>query len=111
MVRAGGREVYSGACGEADPVNHIANSRATRFKIYSTSKFVTALTVMRLVEQGRLALEAPLSRYVEDIPAAWDAVTVRELLQHTSGIKDLTPNLLEAFHSDYDWRCGRRSRP
>lgn len=102
IVRAGGREVFSGACGEADGLNHIANTRETRFKIYSTSKFITSLMVMRLVEDGQIGLDAPVSRYLKDAPAAWSAVTVRQLLNHTSGVKDLTETLVGVFHATYD---------
>jgi CubicO group peptidase (beta-lactamase class C family) len=102
LVRARGRELFSRSCGEADILNHITNTRETRFKIYSTSKLITALSVMRLVEQKRLTLDAPITQYITDAPDAWEKVTLRRLLNHTSGVKDLTPNLVTAYQQDYD---------
>lgn len=64
----------------------------TRFSLQSVSKSVAAWTAMRLVEQGRLDLDAPISRYLKrwTLPpsAAFDldAVTARRLLTHTAGI-------------------------
>lgn len=100
LVRVRGQTAFDRQCGLADIVNGIANTRDTRFKIYSTSKFVTALTVMRLMEQGRLTLDAPLARYVRDVPPEWRMVTLRQLLQHSSGIPDLTGRLVEMFKVD-----------
>ncbi|MGE2691931.1 serine hydrolase domain-containing protein [Mycolicibacterium pulveris] len=61
----------------------------TVFRIGSTTKTFTGTTVMRLVDQGRVDLDAPVRRYLPDFavadPAASAAVTVRQLLNHTSG--------------------------
>lgn len=101
VVRAHGRTLIDHSCGMADQINALPNTHATRFKIYSTSKFMTALTVMRLVEQHRMALDAPIKTYIPDAPATWDAVTVRMLLNHISGIPDLTGGLVEHFTQDH----------
>ena len=100
VIRVREQEVFNRACGQADMINGIANTRATRFKIYSTSKFITALTVMRMVELGKIRLDAPINRYIADAPPAWSLVTIRTLLNHTSGIDDLTVQLVKHFHSD-----------
>ncbi|KAG1340907.1 hypothetical protein G6F61_014886 [Rhizopus arrhizus] len=39
--------------------------------------------VMQLVEQGKVDLDAPASRYVPDLPSAWQAISVRDYLNHT----------------------------
>jgi len=61
----------------------------TVFRIGSTTKTFTGTTVMRLVEQGRLALDAPVRRYLPDFrtsdPSVAARVTVRQLLNHTAG--------------------------
>lgn len=101
VIRVQGRDILEHSCGMADIVNGIANTRATRFKIYSTSKFITGLTVMRLVEQGTISLDRPVSAYVRDVPAEWSAVTIRQLLNHSSGIADLTEKLGERFTRDH----------
>jgi serine beta-lactamase-like protein LACTB len=60
------------------------------FRIGSTTKMFTATAVMLLVDEGRIALDAPVSRYLPDAPRQWDKVTVEHLLTHTSGIPNLT---------------------
>jgi len=61
----------------------------TLFRIGSVTKTFTATTVMRLVEQGRLALDAPVRTYLPDLRLADETVaarmTVRQLLNHSSG--------------------------
>ena len=101
VVRDRGREVYNKACGQADILNEVPISRSTRFRIFSTSKFLTALAILRLVEEGQIELDGSIRRYVPDAPAEWEAVTVRKLLNHTSGIPDLTDQLLWHFRSDH----------
>jgi CubicO group peptidase (beta-lactamase class C family) len=65
----------------------------TPFVVGSTTKSFTALAVMQLVEAGRIDLDAPVVRYVPELELApeepVDAITVRHLLQHTSGLDDL----------------------
>lgn len=67
--------------------------RDTVFSTASFSKWITALGVMRLVELGRIDLDAPVSRYLTrwklpDSPFDNDLVTVRRLLSHTAGLTD-----------------------
>jgi CubicO group peptidase (beta-lactamase class C family) len=67
--------------------------RDTQFQVASLSKFVTAIGVMALVEQGKIDLDAPVSRYLKrwSLPASSfdnDGVTVRRLLSHTAGLTD-----------------------
>jgi CubicO group peptidase (beta-lactamase class C family) len=65
----------------------------TLFQVASLSKWFTATAIMTLVEQGRIDLDAPVSRYVKRWklpPSAFDnnGVTVRRLLSHTAGLTD-----------------------
>lgn len=67
--------------------------RNTRFQVASLSKWITALGVMTLVEQGKLDLDAPVSKYLTRWklpPSDFDnnQVTVRRLLSHTAGLTD-----------------------
>lgn len=103
VVHVAGREVYNKSCGTADVPTQQPVTRERRFKIFSTTKLLTATAIMRLVELDRMELDAPVARYLPELPAAWRAVTVRHLLQHTSGLPDRTQALLDAFkttHSD-----------
>ncbi len=68
----------------------IANTPAAKFRIGSVTKQFTAAAILLLQEQGKLTLDAPVKTYWPDAPATWDAITVRHLLQHTSGIPNFT---------------------
>jgi CubicO group peptidase (beta-lactamase class C family) len=69
----------------------------TVYQAGSVGKQFTAAAVMLLVEEGKLSLDAPISDYLDDTPAAWKDVTVRHLLTHTSGIKDYSAGLKGAI--------------
>ncbi|HXX17311.1 MAG TPA: serine hydrolase domain-containing protein [Candidatus Eremiobacteraceae bacterium] len=58
------------------------------FQTGSVGKQFTSMAVMMLVEQGKLGLDDHIVKYLPESPAAWNAVTVRQLLTHTSGISD-----------------------
>jgi D-alanyl-D-alanine carboxypeptidase len=58
----------------------------TVYKIASVSKQFIATGIMSLVQEGRLSVDDPISKYLEGAPAAWKDITVRHLLTHTSGI-------------------------
>ncbi|MCW3095810.1 MAG: penicillin-binding protein beta-lactamase class [Chthonomonadaceae bacterium] len=60
----------------------------TLYQIQSMTKQFTAAAVMMLVEQGKIGLDEPVSRYLAGTPESWKPITVRHLLTHTSGIKD-----------------------
>jgi CubicO group peptidase (beta-lactamase class C family) len=67
------------------------------FELASVTKPVTATAVMMLVEEGKVALDAPIATYIDSAPPAWAAITVRHLLTHTSGLDNLSvPRLLGA---------------
>ncbi|MCJ7932122.1 MAG: beta-lactamase family protein [Chryseobacterium sp.] len=61
------------------------------FRIYSTSKLITNVGIFQLIEQGKLALEDNVSKYVENLPKEWQDVKVKNLLTHSSGL----PNFVE----------------
>jgi CubicO group peptidase (beta-lactamase class C family) len=52
------------------------------------TKPITAIAVLQLVERGLLALDRPISAYLDGLPSEWRATTVRQLLAHTSGVPD-----------------------
>ena len=64
----------------------IAVTPDTRFNIASVSKSVVGVAVMRLVEDGRFGLDDTIGQYLREIPQSWRAVTIRQLLTHTSGL-------------------------
>jgi len=60
----------------------------TVFQSGSVGKQFTATAVMMLVEEGKVGLDDPLTKYFPDGPASWKDVTIRELLSHTAGFGD-----------------------
>jgi CubicO group peptidase (beta-lactamase class C family) len=68
----------------------------TVFQSGSVGKQFTATAVMMLVEEGKVGLDDPLTKYFADAPATWKEVTVRELLSHTAGFGD--------YPKDFDMR-------
>lgn len=88
LVARGGRVLLERGYGDAEREWQVPNTPATRFRLASITKQFTAAAILLLAERGKLDLEAPLKKYFTDAPPAWDAVTVLELLNHTSGIPD-----------------------
>ena len=88
LVAREGKVLLDRGYGLADREWSIAATPATRFRVASITKQFTAAAILLLAERGKLALDAPLKTYLPDAPAAWDKVTVLNLLNHTSGIPD-----------------------
>lgn len=93
LVREG-EVIWAGGVGYAafEPERHVIP--ATRFRIGSVTKMFTAMAVLKLAEQGRLALDQPVHELAPDVPIAnpWHdthPVTVAHLLEHTAGFDDM----------------------
>ncbi len=87
-VYRAGAIAYARGYGLASLEHRIRITPRTDFYIASTSKQFTAASVALLAEAGRLDLDAPIRRWVPELPAYTDSITVRELVHHTSGIRD-----------------------
>jgi CubicO group peptidase (beta-lactamase class C family) len=72
----------------------------TIFQSGSIGKQFTAALVMLLVEDGKLSLSDPLTKFFPDAPPGWGSITVRHLLTHTSGIPDYTEDQID-YRKDY----------
>jgi D-alanyl-D-alanine carboxypeptidase len=66
------------------------STASTVYRIGSITKQFTAAAIMRLVDRGKIALDDRLSKYLPDVPKHWHATTIRQLLNHTSGIHSFT---------------------
>jgi CubicO group peptidase (beta-lactamase class C family) len=95
----GDRIVHLRGFGQAGPSGRPVTPQ-TPFLLASTTKSLTALAVMQLVEAGKVDLDAPVQRYLPWFrladPAASARITVRHLLNHTSGLADPSVSLTEA---------------
>lgn len=83
-----GKLIYSRGYGVANMEYDIANSESSVFRIGSTSKQFTAACIVILVEQRKLSLDDNLKSFFPDFPDYAEKITVRHLLNHTSGIRD-----------------------
>jgi CubicO group peptidase (beta-lactamase class C family) len=80
--------------GLGDLENNVPLAANSVFRIASLTKQFTAVAILALVEDGRLSLEDTLGRRLRDCPDLWRAITVRQLLSHTSGLTgDMAPVL------------------
>ena len=89
LVAKGGKPIYRGAVGMADLENNVALRPDHVFEIGSITKQFTAVSILMLMEQGKLRLEDPLTKFIPDYPKG-EGITVHHLLTHTSGIKSYT---------------------
>jgi CubicO group peptidase (beta-lactamase class C family) len=87
-VVQGGVLTASGAYGLADVENGVPIGPETRFDIGSMSKQFLAMTILMLQADGRLSLDDEVHKYVPELPAYRWKITLRDLLHHTSGLKD-----------------------
>jgi CubicO group peptidase (beta-lactamase class C family) len=96
-----GEEPLLRTYGLADRAHRVPFTEDTRVAVASGAKGFTALTVMRLVEDGVLALDTPARELLgEDLPLIDDAVTVEQLLAHRSGIGDYLDESSEGHDLD-----------
>lgn len=85
-----GQILVSKGYGVADLEWSSAADVDTSYQIASVTKQFTATAVMMLVEEGKLSLDGKIGQYLTDLPSSWNGVTLRQLLNHTSGIKSYT---------------------
>ena len=83
-----GELIYAKGYGLANMEYDIPNSPASVFRIGSTSKQFTAACIVLLAEKGKLNLDDNLKSIFPDFPDYAEEITVRHLLNHTSGIRD-----------------------
>ncbi len=70
------------------------------FHLFSGTKLFTATAVLQLVERGRLELDAPVGRYLPELPPAAAEVTLAQLLSHRSGLAETLRGLLAVTFPD-----------
>ncbi|HLM80030.1 MAG TPA: serine hydrolase domain-containing protein [Terriglobales bacterium] len=82
-----GKLIFTKGYGVSDVENHVPATADTVYRIASVSKSLTATAAMRLVEEHRLDLDAPVQKYCPAFPTKQWPITVREVLTHESGIR------------------------
>lgn len=84
LVAEHGKIVYRRSAGYADFSTKVPITPAISFPIASLSKTLVATGVLQLTEQGKLAIDSPVTSYLPDFP--YPQITVRHLLSHSSGL-------------------------
>ncbi|MFC6350435.1 MULTISPECIES: serine hydrolase domain-containing protein [Stenotrophomonas] len=88
LVLKDGQPVFRRGYGLAVVEDGTPVSPATNFRLASVSKQFTAAAILLLAEDGRLSIDDPLKKWLPGLPAVADAMTLRQLLSHTSGLLD-----------------------
>lgn len=82
-----GRIVFSKGIGFIDIDNNVPATSSSVYNIGSVSKVVTAVGVMKLIEQGKIKLDDSISQYVSEFPDKGTPITIRQIMTHTTGIR------------------------
>ncbi len=84
-----GKIVLNKSYGWANLQDSLPANNKSVFAINSCTKAFTGVAIMQLVEEGKVELSAPVSRYLEGLPVTWQPVTIKQLLTHVSGLPDI----------------------
>ena len=84
-----GKVLYARGYGMASLQNGIALSPRSVLDVGSISKQFTAMAILLLQQEGKLSLDDPIRKYIPEMPAYADKVTLRRALSQTSGLRDL----------------------
>lgn len=103
-VMQGDKTVFSGAYGLASLEYPVPNNPEMRYNIASVSKQFSGLGIVVLHLQHKLSLDAPISRYIDDLPGFGNRITIRQMLHHTSGLRSLHALFALAGWRDDDLR-------
>ena len=87
-VEQAGRAAEFSSFGLADLEHHVTITPGTVFEAGSVSKQFTAASLLILVNEGRVALSDDIRRYLPELPDYGTAITIAELMAHTSGLRD-----------------------
>jgi CubicO group peptidase (beta-lactamase class C family) len=90
LVARDGKVVFSKGYGRANLEFDIPNTPNTKFRLGSVTKQFAAASILLLQERGKLSVQDPVCKFVENCPKAWEPVTVHHLLSHTGGLPNFT---------------------
>jgi CubicO group peptidase (beta-lactamase class C family) len=90
LVARGNNKLLDKGYGFADLEWNVPDLPKTKFRLGSITKQFTAASILLLQERGKLNVNDPVKKHMPDAPAAWDKITIFNLLTHTSGIPSFT---------------------
>jgi hypothetical protein len=90
LVAKDGKSIFQKAYGLANRTTNVPNRTDTKFNLGSMNKMFTAVAIMQLVEQGKIAVTDTVGKHLPDYPnkEVGNQVTIDQLLTHTSGMGD-----------------------
>jgi len=100
LIAQDGVVYLSEAYGLADREQGIPNTPQTRFHLASMSKQFTAMAILILQSQGKLNVQDPICDYIANCPAAWQDITIHQLLTHTSGLSPRLDTIMDKLATD-----------
>jgi CubicO group peptidase (beta-lactamase class C family) len=105
LISKNGKTVYNKVYGFTNFETRKYLKSDSQFEIMSNTRQITAVLILKEVEQGRIDLQVPIKKYLPQLNQTWaDSVTVHQLLNHTHGIVDLKKPL--AFKPGSDFKYG-----
>jgi len=90
LITQKGKTIYRKAFGQANLEQGVKMTPGNVFEIGSMTKQFTAVSILMLVEQGKIKLTDEITKFIPDYPTKGHKITVHHLLNHTSGIKSYT---------------------
>lgn len=80
--------MYKNSFGYANLEHGIKMTDSSVYRIWSVSKQFCAASILKLECEGKIDLAEPVSKYLDSIPPSWEDINIKQLLNHTAGIKD-----------------------
>jgi len=90
LVARGDEILLDKGYGFANLELNVPDTPPTKFRLGSVTKQFTATAIMLLQERGKINVDDPVKKYMPDAPAAWDKITIFNILTHTAGIPNYT---------------------
>ena len=90
LIAKGGKVIFEKGYGMSNVELDVPNSPDTKFRLGSITKQFTATAILQLEEQGKLSVTDTACKYLAECPESWKAITIHQLLSHTSGIPSYT---------------------
>ena len=100
LIAQNGKVFLSEGYGLADREQEIPNTPKTRFHLCSMSKQFTAMGILVLQSQDRLNVQDHICNHIAGCPAAWQDITIHQLLTHTSGLSPQLDTIMEKIAMD-----------
>lgn len=105
LVLRDGEPILRRSYGLANVEEHVAATPAVNYRLASVTKQFTAAAILLLAEDGKLKLNDPIRKWLPTLPDAADAITIRQVLSHMSGLidyEDVIPPAMTAQLHDAD---------